>query len=129
MPSPTDRPFRILSLAEQVIRLTGSRSRLVFAQLPVDDRWAVVAYVRALQLSQGATIGVVSLSAPVAADCPRRFERGCQALRDLGYEVVLADALLAPFTPSNTARSGGTVYPVALDGDDPLRTLTSRAAP
>jgi L-tartrate/succinate antiporter len=30
----------------------------------------------------------------------------------LGYAVVLADALLAPFTPSNTARSGGTVYPV-----------------
>jgi L-tartrate/succinate antiporter len=30
----------------------------------------------------------------------------------LGYAVALADALLAPFTPSNTARSGGTVYPV-----------------
>ena len=30
----------------------------------------------------------------------------------LGYAVVLADAMLAPFTPSNTARSGGTVYPV-----------------
>ncbi|HUX27086.1 MAG TPA: anion permease [Burkholderiales bacterium] len=30
----------------------------------------------------------------------------------LGYAVVLADALLAPFTPSNTARSGGTIYPV-----------------
>lgn len=30
----------------------------------------------------------------------------------LGYAVTLADLLLAPFTPSNTARSGGTVYPV-----------------
>ena len=30
----------------------------------------------------------------------------------LGYAVVLADTLLAPFTPSNTARSGGTIYPV-----------------
>jgi L-tartrate/succinate antiporter len=30
----------------------------------------------------------------------------------LGYAVTIADALLAPFTPSNTARSGGTVYPV-----------------
>ena len=30
----------------------------------------------------------------------------------LGYAVMLADLLLAPFTPSNTARSGGTVYPV-----------------
>jgi len=30
----------------------------------------------------------------------------------LGYAVTLADTLLAPFTPSNTARSGGTVFPV-----------------
>ena len=30
----------------------------------------------------------------------------------LGYAVVIADVLLAPFTPSNTARSGGTIYPV-----------------
>ena len=30
----------------------------------------------------------------------------------LGYAVLLADTLLAPFTPSNTARSGGTIYPV-----------------
>jgi L-tartrate/succinate antiporter len=30
----------------------------------------------------------------------------------LGYAVTIADTLLAPFTPSNTARSGGTIYPV-----------------
>ena len=30
----------------------------------------------------------------------------------LGYAIVLTDLLLAPFTPSNTARSGGTIYPV-----------------
>ncbi len=30
----------------------------------------------------------------------------------LGYAIALADLLLAPFTPSNTARSGGTIYPV-----------------
>jgi L-tartrate/succinate antiporter len=30
----------------------------------------------------------------------------------LGYAVTLADLLLAPFTPSVTARSGGTIYPV-----------------
>jgi L-tartrate/succinate antiporter len=30
----------------------------------------------------------------------------------LGYAVMFADTLLAPFTPSNTARSGGTIYPV-----------------
>lgn len=30
----------------------------------------------------------------------------------LGYAVMVADTVLAPFTPSNTARSGGTVFPV-----------------
>ncbi len=30
----------------------------------------------------------------------------------LGYAVMLADAVLGPFTPSVTARSGGTIYPL-----------------
>jgi len=30
----------------------------------------------------------------------------------LGYAVTFADLILAPFTPSNTARSGGTIFPV-----------------
>lgn len=30
----------------------------------------------------------------------------------LGYAVAIADTILGPFTPSNTARSGGTIYPV-----------------
>ena len=30
----------------------------------------------------------------------------------LGYAVALADLVLAPFTPSNTARSGGMVFPI-----------------
>src|SRR5262245_7415454 len=30
----------------------------------------------------------------------------------LGYAVMTADLVLAPFTPSNTARSGGTIFPV-----------------
>lgn len=30
----------------------------------------------------------------------------------LGYAVAIADLILAPFTPSNTARSGGTVFPI-----------------
>jgi L-tartrate/succinate antiporter len=30
----------------------------------------------------------------------------------LGYAIAFADLLLAPFTPSNTARSAGTIYPV-----------------
>jgi L-tartrate/succinate antiporter len=30
----------------------------------------------------------------------------------LGYATALTDAILAPFTPSNTARSAGTIFPV-----------------
>jgi L-tartrate/succinate antiporter len=30
----------------------------------------------------------------------------------LGYAVAFSDLVLAPFTPSNTARSGGTIFPV-----------------
>ena len=30
----------------------------------------------------------------------------------LGYAVALADLALAPFTPSNTARSGGVIFPI-----------------
>lgn len=30
----------------------------------------------------------------------------------LGYAIVIIDILLAPFTPSNTARTGGTIFPV-----------------
>ena len=42
----------------------------------------------------------------------------------LGYATALADLALAPFTPSNTARSGGTIFPIvrnipALYGSEP----------
>ena len=30
----------------------------------------------------------------------------------LGYATTFADAILAPFTPSNTARSAGTLFPI-----------------
>lgn len=30
----------------------------------------------------------------------------------LGYAIMLSDVLLAPFTPSNTARSGGIIFPI-----------------
>jgi L-tartrate/succinate antiporter len=31
----------------------------------------------------------------------------------LGYALMLSDLVLAPFTPSNTARSGGIIFPIA----------------
>ena len=42
----------------------------------------------------------------------------------LGYAITFSDLVLAPFTPSNTARSAGTVYPIvrnipALYGSQP----------
>ena len=42
----------------------------------------------------------------------------------LGYAITLADLALAPFTPSNTARSAGTIFPIiqnipALYGSEP----------
>ncbi|MCX7840588.1 MAG: anion permease [Anaerolineae bacterium] len=45
----------------------------------------------------------------------------------LGYAITLADLVLAPGTPSNTARSAGTIYPVirnipALYGSEPGAT-------
>jgi L-tartrate/succinate antiporter len=30
----------------------------------------------------------------------------------LGYAIMVSDLILAPFTPSNTARSGGTIFPI-----------------
>jgi mono/diheme cytochrome c family protein len=43
-------------------------------QLPVADRWAVVAYVRALQLSRGVPLD--ALPAPVRADAERALRAG-----------------------------------------------------
>ena len=33
----------------------------------------------------------------------------------LGYAVAFADLVLSPFMPSNTARGGGTIYPIAIN--------------
>ena len=44
------------------------------SQIPVDDRWAIVAYVRALQLSQGG--GPPSLLTAEQQDDSRENERG-----------------------------------------------------
>lgn len=45
----------------------------------------------------------------------------------LGYAITIADLILAPGTPSNTARSAGTIYPIirnipALYGSEPGET-------
>jgi L-tartrate/succinate antiporter len=45
----------------------------------------------------------------------------------LGYAIVFSELILAPFMPSNTARSGGTIYPIirnipGLYGSEPGET-------
>jgi Sodium:sulfate symporter transmembrane region len=44
----------------------------------------------------------------------------------LGYGIALADTILAPFTPSNTARSGGTLYPIISQFALSLQILAER---
>ena len=39
---------------------------------------------------------------------------GASPLR-LGYAIVLADLVIAPMTPSNTARAGGILFPITLN--------------
>ena len=51
----------------------------------------------------------------------------------LGYAVAFSDLVLAPATPSNTARSGGTIYPIVSNipriyGSEPGPT-PARSAP
>ncbi len=52
----------------------------------------------------------------------------------LSYAVALSDVMLAPFTPSNTARSGGTIFPVirnipGLYGSEPGETSRRLGGP
>jgi len=46
----------------------------------------------------------------------------------LGYAVALSDLILAPFMPSNTARSGGTIYPVVKNIPPLYGSLPDRSA-
>jgi divalent anion:Na+ symporter, DASS family len=51
----------------------------------------------------------------------------------LGYSIVLADLVMAPMTPSNTARAGGILFPVTLNvarafGSEPGPTASRAGA-
>jgi divalent anion:Na+ symporter, DASS family len=57
---------------------------------------------------------------------------GSSPLR-LGYSIVLADLVMAPMTPSNTARAGGILFPITLNvarafGSEPGPTATLMGA-
>lgn len=68
--------------------------------------WLIVA---AFLFARGIT--QTRLGERIAYHAIRRF--GGSALR-LGYSIVLADLVMAPMTPSNTARAGGVLFPIAL---------------
>jgi DASS family divalent anion:Na+ symporter len=53
---------------------------------------------------------------------------GGSALR-LGYSLVLADLVMAPMTPSNTARAGGILFPITLSVARAFTGGTATAAP
>lgn len=68
--------------------------------------WLIVA---AFMFARG--IIQTRLGERIAYKIIRRF--GGSALR-LGYSIVLADLVMAPMTPSNTARAGGILFPITL---------------
>ncbi len=45
--------------------------------------------IKPAQLHRGDTIGIVSPSSPVAALCPRRMQRGVEALQQMGFHVMV----------------------------------------
>ena len=47
----------------------------------------------------------------------------------LGYAVMLADLLIAPFTPSNTGRSAGVIFPIVRGIPAPLRLAAGTDRP
>ncbi|HEX9142885.1 MAG TPA: anion permease [Candidatus Binatia bacterium] len=106
----------IPAAAVGLIGVTAATVSLLVVPKPADAiRWALsgfqdgtvwlifVAYMFALGYEK------TGLGRRVALNFVKRL--GKRTL-GLGYAVALADLVLAPFTPSNTARSGGTIFPV-----------------
>jgi L-tartrate/succinate antiporter len=111
--------------------ITVATTLLLVAPRPVDSiRWALtgfadgtvwlmfVAFMFALGYAK------TGLGRRIALVLVRRL--GGRTL-GLGYAIALADLILAPFVPSNTARSGGIVFPIvenipALYGSAPGET-------
>lgn len=117
--------------AAGLIGITVATTLLLVAPRPVDSiRWALtgfadgtvwlmfVAFMFALGYAR------TGLGRRIALVLVRRL--GGRTL-GLGYAIALADLALAPFVPSNTARSGGIVFPIvenipALYGSAPGET-------
>jgi L-tartrate/succinate antiporter len=93
----------------------AATSRLVAKEPEASLRWAVSGFgngtvwlvFAAFMFARG--YEKTGLGRRVALGLVRRL--GGRTL-GLGYAIMLAEVVLAPFTPSNTARSAGTIFPV-----------------
>ena len=87
------------------------------AQIPPDDRWAIVAYIRALQLAQHATLADVPASArPALETRARRTGAACRSTPTTGA---------APRRGPDRARREG--HAVSIDAADDPRVAAEAA--
>lgn len=60
--------------------------------------------IKPSKLFWGDTVGIVSPASPIAALCPKRFQRGIRCLEEMGFKVVLGDHSL-----KHTGHTAGTI--------------------
>ena len=90
------------------------------AQLTPADRWAIAAYLRALQLSQNAKRSDVPAGATVAPLSSIVEAEGLPASFAEDWNVVAPEPIPGATTaPSGTASPAGTAGPVSQNGNDP----------
>jgi len=104
-PMPAGSTIVIVISLGMLLRLVTVQDALSgFSNVTV---WLIVA---AFLFARGFT--QTRLGERIAYTIVRRLGRG--PLR-LGYSIALADLVMAPLTPSNTARAGGILFPVTLN--------------
>ena len=100
----TGLPFSAAQLADPAFRLPSEALKWALAGFVNSTVWLIFgAFMFAMGYEK------TGLGRRIALVLVRSL--GARTL-GLGYAIALADVLLAPFTPSNSARSAGTIYPV-----------------
>jgi len=97
-------PFSPAQLADPGFRLPAEALKWALAGFANGTVWLIFsAFVVAMGYER------TRLGRRVALILVKRLGRSALGL---GYAIALSDLVLAPFTPSNTARSGGTIFPI-----------------
>lgn len=97
-------PFTPAQLADPAFKLPAEALRWALAGFVNSTVWLIFgAFVFAMGYEK------TGLGRRIALAMVKRL--GARTL-GLGYAIAFADLVLAPFTPSNTARSAGTIFPV-----------------